>query len=86
VGGAARGMGVVWALAIHTPEYGMVPGTAPDTTGSSGAGMAPSRVWGSTPPARSRVGAFVVMVSIAVAVGTLGVGIETQPAFSPISC
>jgi len=51
VGGAARGMGVVWARAIHTPEYGMVAGTAPDTTGSSGAGMAPSRVWGSTPPA-----------------------------------
>jgi len=51
VGGAARGMGVVWALAIHTPEYGMVAGTAADTTGSGGAGMAPSRVWGSTPPA-----------------------------------
>ena len=44
MGGADHCMSIVWALAIHTPEYSMVAGTAAYMTGSSGAGKAPSRL------------------------------------------
>jgi len=44
-------MGFVRAVTIHIPENGMVAGAAAYTTDSSGAGMAPSRMWGGTPSA-----------------------------------
>ena len=54
------------------------------TTGGSGAGVFPSRMWEST-PSTSRCGCtFVVMVSEAVAVGTLCGGVEVESPLDPI--
>lgn len=53
-------------------------------TGGSGAGVFPSRMWESA-PSTSRCGCtFVVMVSEAVAVGTLGGGVEVESPLGPI--
>ena len=50
-------------------------------TGSSGAGVIPSRVWLGAAAAESRVDAFESVVAKALAVGTLGSGAEAQAAF-----
>ena len=78
--------GVVWALAVHTPKYGMVAGSAAYTTSSSGTGVVSCGMWRGTPSARGRVGALVIVMSIAMAFGTLSVGVETQAALSSIGC
>ena len=77
-------MGVVWALAVHTPKHGMVAWPAAYSTGSGGTGMITCRVWGGTRPACCWVGAFVVVVSVAMTVGTLGIRVEAQSALRPI--
>jgi len=77
-------MGIVRALAVHTPKHGMVAWSAAYTTGSSGTGMITRRVWGGTPPACRRVGALVVVMSVAMTVGTLGMRVETQSALRSI--
>ena len=69
-------MGFVRATAVHTPEYGIVARSAAYQTGSGGTGVVSREMWGGTPPTGGRVGAHVVVVSIAVAVGTLSVGVE----------
>jgi len=70
-------VGIVWALAIYTPKYGVVAGSAAYTTSSSGTGVISCGMWGGTPSARGRVVAPVIVVSIALAFGTLSVGVET---------
>jgi len=55
------------------------------STGSGGTGVIAYRVWGGTPPARCRVGALVVVVSVAMTVGTLSMRVETQSALRCIS-
>ena len=45
-------MGVVSAIAVHTPKEGMVAWSAVYSTGSSGTGMMTRMVCGGTPPAR----------------------------------
>ena len=62
----------------------MVAWSAAYSTGSGGTGVITCRVWGGTPPACGWIGALVVMVSVAMAVGTLGMRVETQPAFGSI--
>jgi len=74
-------VGVVWALAVHTPKYGMVARLAAYSTGSGGTGVI---TWGGTPPASGWIGAFVVTVSVAMPVGTLGMRVETQSALGSI--
>ena len=73
-------MGVVWAFAVHTPKHGVVAWSAAYSTGSGRTGVITCRVWGGTPPAGGRIGALVIMVSVAMAVGTLGMRVETQSA------
>jgi len=73
-------VGVVWAFAVHTPKHGVVAWSATYSTGSGGTGVITCRVWGGAPPARGSIGALVIVVSVAVAVGTLGVRVETQSA------
>jgi len=77
-------VGVVWAFAVHTPKYGVVAWSAAYTTCSSGTGVITCRMWGGTPPARGWIGAFVIVVSVAMAVGTLGMRVETQSALGSI--
>jgi len=77
-------VGVVWAFAVHTPKHGVVAWSAAYSTGSGGTGVITCRVWGGAPPARGWIGAFVIVVSVAVAVGTLGVRVETQSALASI--
>jgi len=77
-------VGVVQALAVHTPKYGVAAGSAAYTTGSSGTGVIHCRMWGGTLSAGNRVGASVTVVSIALAFGTLGVGVEAQAALGPV--
>ena len=84
MGGALCCVGVVWALGVHTPKYGMVAGSAAYTTSSSGTGVVSCGMWGGTSSARNRVGTPVTVVSIALAFGTLGVGVQAQVAFSSI--
>ena len=50
-------------------------------TGSSGAGMIPSRVWFGAAAADSWVDAFEGVVAKALAVGALGTGVRAQAAF-----
>jgi len=77
-------VGVVWAFAVHTPKHGVVAWLAAYSTGSGGTGVITRRVWGGAPPARGWIGALVIVVSVAVAVGTLGVRVETQSALGSI--
>jgi len=74
-------MGVVWALAVYTSKHGMVAWSAAYSTGSGRTGMITCRVWGATPTACGWIGALVVMVSVAMAVGIFGMRVETQSAF-----
>ena len=77
-------MGVVWAWAVHTPKHGVVAWSATYTTGSGGTGVITCRVWRGTPLARGWIGALVIVVSVAMAVGTLSMRVETQSALSSI--
>jgi len=77
-------VGVVWAFAVHTPKHGVVAWSAAYSTGSGGTGVVTCRVWGGAPPAFGWIGALVIVMSVAVAVGTLGVRVETQSAFGSI--
>ena len=77
-------MGVVWAFAVHTPKHGVVAGSAAYSTGSGGTGVITCRVWGCAPPACGWIGTLVIVVSVAVAVGTLGVRVEMQSALGSI--
>jgi len=77
-------VGFVWAFAVHTPKHGVVAWSAAYSTGGGGTGVITCRVWRGAPPARGWIGAFVIVVSVAVAVGTLGVRVETQSALGPI--
>jgi len=77
-------VGVVWALAVHTPKHGVVAWSAAYSTGSGGTGVITCRVWGGEPPAPGWIGALVIKVSVAMAVGTLGMRVETQSALSSI--
>ena len=77
-------MGIVWALAVHTSKHGVVARSAAYSTGSGGTGVITCRVWGGTPPAGGWIGALVIMVSVAMAVGTLGMRVETQSALGSI--
>jgi len=77
-------VGVVWAFAVHTPKHGVVAWSAAYTTGSGGTGVITCGVWRGTTPARGWIGALVIVVSVAVAVGTLGVRVETQSALGSI--
>jgi len=77
-------VGLVWAFAVHTPKHGVVAWSAAYTTGSSGTGVITCRVWRGTPPARGWIGALVIVVSVAMAVGTLSMRVETQSALGSI--
>ena len=77
-------MDVVWAFAVHTPKHGVVAWSAAYSTGSGGTGVITCRVWGGAPPARGWIDALVIVVSVAVAVGTLGGRVETQSALGSI--
>jgi len=77
-------VGVVWAFAVHTPKHGVVAWSAAYTTGSGGTGVITCRVWRGTSPARGWIGAFVIVVSVAMAVGTLSMRVETQSALGSI--
>jgi len=77
-------MGVVWALAVHTPKHGVVAWSAAYSTGSGRTGVITCRVWGGTLPARGWIGALVIMVPVAMAVGALGMRVETQSALGSI--
>ena len=84
MGGALSCVGVVRALAVHTPKNGMAAVSAAYTTGSSGTGVISCRMWEGTPSAGNRVGASVTVVSIGLAFGALGVGVEAQAALGSI--
>ena len=75
-GVADSGVGVMRAVTVNTPNCGMTARAAANSTGGSGAGVIPSRVFESAPTAGRRVGAFVVVVSKQVAVGALGEEVE----------
>jgi len=62
----------------------MVAWSAVYSTGSGGTGVITCWVSGGRPPARGWIGALVVMVSIAMTVGTLGMRVEMQAALSSI--
>jgi len=49
VGGALGCAGIVWALAVHTPKYGVAAGSAAYATGSSGTGVVSCGMWGGAP-------------------------------------
>jgi len=84
VRGALCCVGIVRALAVYTPKYGVAAGSVAYATSSSGTGVVSCGMWGGTPSAWDRVGASVTVVSIALAFGTLGVGVEAQAALGPI--
>ena len=73
----------MWATAIHTPKSCVVTRTALDTTGCSGAGVNPSRVCGSTPPAGCQSSALCTVMTKLIAVEVLGQGVETKSTLRP---
>jgi len=62
----------------------VVAWSAAYSTGSGGTGVITCGVWGGAPPARGWIGALVIVVSVAVAVGALGMRGETQLALGSI--
>ena len=62
----------------------MVAGAAIYSTSSSRTGVFPSRMWRDTLPTGGHVGAFVIVVAEAVAVGTLCEVVEMESPFSPV--